>query len=86
MILFEAFWERNGSRSGPLFSTSDRSLAWELASVAERAVEWSRGQGEVVMLMVNDGVIENAKPDWRHPDFRRPRTVLPVDCGGASDG
>ena len=79
MILFEAYWERGGSRAGPLFSTSDRALAWDMASVAERAAQWALGQGKVVMLIVNDGVIENDVPDWKHPDFRRPKSPLPIE-------
>jgi hypothetical protein len=78
MILFEAFIERGGNRAGPIFSTSDRAVAWELAHVADRAIEHSRGSGEVVMVMVEGDCILNDKPDWRHPDFRRARCVLPI--------
>lgn len=78
MILFEAFIERGGNRAGPIFSTSDRAVAWDLAHVADRAIECSRGSGEVVMVMVDDGCILNDIPDWRHPDFRRARCVVPI--------
>ena len=77
-ILFEAFIERGGNRAGPIFSTSDRQLAWDLAHVADRSIEWSRGSGEVVMIMVDDDCILNDKPDWKHPDFRRARCVVPI--------
>lgn len=78
MIIFEAFIDRGGNRSGPLFSTSDRAVAWDLAHVADRAIEWSRGSGEVVLVMVDDDCILNEKPDWRHPDFRRERCRVPL--------
>lgn len=78
MILFEAFIERGGSRSGPVFSTSDRQVAWDLAHVADRSIEWSRGSGELVMVMIDDACILNDKPDWRHPDFRRSRCPIPI--------
>lgn len=81
MILFDAFLQ-TGSNRKPLFSTSDRHLAAEMAAVADRAAD---GRGEVVMTLVVDGVIENEVPDWKHPDFPRPRCRIPFK-EGQSDG
>jgi hypothetical protein len=78
MIMFEAFIQRDGDRAGPIFSTSDRGLAWDLAHVADRAIEASRGSGEVVLTMVDDGCVLDDLPDWKHPDFRRARCVVPI--------
>lgn len=77
MLVFEGYLEVGGSRT-PLFSTSDRQFAYDMASVAERA---AGGRGEVVMLLVNDGVIENDVPDWKHPDFPRSKLHIPFKEG-----
>lgn len=77
-LIFEAFVERRGSRSGPIFKTGDRRTASDLARMVETAIEYSHGEGEVVMLMVTDGCIENDTPDWRHPDFLRSNVSIPT--------
>lgn len=78
MLIFEAFIQLEGSRAGPIFSTSDRVFAWEAASIADRSLEYGRSAAEVVMTMVDDGCILNDVPDWRHEDFRRPKCQIPI--------
>lgn len=78
MLKFEAYIQSGSARSGPIFSTSDRALAWDLAHVAQRSIEFSHGRGEVVLLLLDGDTILNDEPDWRHPDFRRPSCRLPL--------
>jgi len=73
-LVFEGFLEVRGNRE-PLFSTSDRQYAFDMASVAKRA---SGGRGEVVMFIVEGGCILNEVLDWEHPDFPRDRLRLPL--------
>lgn len=78
MILFEAFIQNGEHRSGPLFSTGDRLVAWDLAHVAERTLDLSGGAGRIVLQMVEGGRVLDDRPDWKHPDFRRPRCPTPL--------
>lgn len=79
MVVFEILAEVHGSRGPVLFETTNRPLAWKVATACEQLLESIKSEGSIVMLCVQDDCILNAPEDvWKHPDFL---TVLDVTSG-----